>query len=145
MRFSSTATWPSRATCHAAVGCWQATTEFLSFHRQLSARGHYKLDVWYRLKIECWSDNGLKFMIINTLQSGHMCLSMHRERCYPSTSVLVSENFTLKAKTVLLSGKIPFPGYCTLMLWKCPFVKSSSWLKSKRRITKWATLLCTQF
>lgn len=46
----------------------------------LSARGHHKLDVWYRLKMERWSDNGLKFMNINTPQSGHVCLSMHRER-----------------------------------------------------------------
>lgn len=51
-----------------------------SFHGLLSTRGHYKLDVRYRLKIECWSDNGLKFMIINTLQSEHMCLPVHRER-----------------------------------------------------------------
>jgi len=39
---------------------------------RLSYQGLYKLDVVVkRLKIELWSDNGLKFMIINTQRSGH--------------------------------------------------------------------------
>lgn len=46
---------------------------------RLSARGHYKLDaVAERLEIERWSDNGLKFMIINTQRSGHVSICAER-------------------------------------------------------------------
>ncbi len=67
---------------------------------RLSARGRYKLDVVAeRLKIERWSDNGLKFMIINTQRSGHTCQSVQRDGWYqsPTYTHTHTHNFTLNA------------------------------------------------